>query len=389
MTAASLPDFAALAAPRAALEPPFAVVDLDAFDANAAALLRAGGGQAACGSPPSPCAAGRSWRAPSAPASAACSPSRCPRRCGSTSTGSRTSSSATRPRTPPRWPRPRGGRVTLMADCEAHLDAAPAGGRVCLDVDAGWRPLRRPGPDRRAPLAGAHARGGRRARAGRAGPRPRGRRADGLRGADRRRRATAPPGRPLYGAAVRAMQAALGPGAGRAAGRDRRGGAGRGAAALRQRRRHGLRGPHRRRPGRDRGRGRLGPVRARRCSTPTAPGARARRPSSSCPSCASRARRARRCWAAATSPPGAPGRDRLPRPVHPPGLRLDRAEGAGEVQTPLLGPGAAGLRGRRPRVVPARQGGRAVRALRHAGARRRRARRGRGADLPGRGPTFL
>ena len=40
---------------------------------------------------------------------------------------------------------------------------------------------------------------------------------------------------------------------------------------------------------------------------------------------------------------GAPGRDRLPRPVHPPGLRLDRAEGAGEVQTPLLGPGAAGL----------------------------------------------
>ena len=40
---------------------------------------------------------------------------------------------------------------------------------------------------------------------------------------------------------------------------------------------------------------------------------------------------------------GAPGRDRLPRPVHPAGLRLDRAEGAGEVQTPLLGPGAAGL----------------------------------------------
>jgi D-serine deaminase-like pyridoxal phosphate-dependent protein len=40
---------------------------------------------------------------------------------------------------------------------------------------------------------------------------------------------------------------------------------------------------------------------------------------------------------------GAPGRDRLPRPVHPPGLRLDRTEGAGEVQTPLLGDGAAGL----------------------------------------------
>jgi D-serine deaminase-like pyridoxal phosphate-dependent protein len=34
---------------------------------------------------------------------------------------------------------------------------------------------------------------------------------------------------------------------------------------------------------------------------------------------------------------GAAGRDRLPRPVAPPGLRLDRAEGAGEVQTPLHG----------------------------------------------------
>jgi D-serine deaminase-like pyridoxal phosphate-dependent protein len=36
---------------------------------------------------------------------------------------------------------------------------------------------------------------------------------------------------------------------------------------------------------------------------------------------------------------GAAGRDRLPRPVLPPGLRLDRREGAGEVQTPLLGAG--------------------------------------------------
>jgi D-serine deaminase-like pyridoxal phosphate-dependent protein len=39
---------------------------------------------------------------------------------------------------------------------------------------------------------------------------------------------------------------------------------------------------------------------------------------------------------------GAAGRDRLPRPVIPPGLKLDRAEGAGEVQTPLHG--AGGLR---------------------------------------------
>ena len=41
---------------------------------------------------------------------------------------------------------------------------------------------------------------------------------------------------------------------------------------------------------------------------------------------------------------GAPGRDRLPRPVMPKGLRLDRWEGAGEVQTPVLGPPADALR---------------------------------------------
>ncbi len=35
---------------------------------------------------------------------------------------------------------------------------------------------------------------------------------------------------------------------------------------------------------------------------------------------------------------------RLPRPFLPTGLRLDSQEGAGEVQTPLLGPGADGLR---------------------------------------------
>ena len=40
---------------------------------------------------------------------------------------------------------------------------------------------------------------------------------------------------------------------------------------------------------------------------------------------------------------GPAGRDRLPRPATP-GLRLCRQEGAGEVQTPLHGPEAAGLR---------------------------------------------
>jgi D-serine deaminase-like pyridoxal phosphate-dependent protein len=41
---------------------------------------------------------------------------------------------------------------------------------------------------------------------------------------------------------------------------------------------------------------------------------------------------------------GPAGRDRLPRPVLPAGLKLDGREGAGEVQTPLVGKAAAALR---------------------------------------------
>ncbi|MDT9594667.1 alanine racemase [Nocardioides zeae] len=41
---------------------------------------------------------------------------------------------------------------------------------------------------------------------------------------------------------------------------------------------------------------------------------------------------------------GAAGPDRSPQPWAPPGLRLTGLEGAGEVQTPLVGPGAAALR---------------------------------------------
>jgi D-serine deaminase-like pyridoxal phosphate-dependent protein len=40
---------------------------------------------------------------------------------------------------------------------------------------------------------------------------------------------------------------------------------------------------------------------------------------------------------------GPPGKDRLPEPYLPPGLRLDGFEGAGEVQTPVLGAAAAEL----------------------------------------------
>jgi D-serine deaminase-like pyridoxal phosphate-dependent protein len=41
---------------------------------------------------------------------------------------------------------------------------------------------------------------------------------------------------------------------------------------------------------------------------------------------------------------GPPGRDRLPEPVYPQGLQLDPREAAGEAQTPLLGRAAAELR---------------------------------------------
>ena len=41
---------------------------------------------------------------------------------------------------------------------------------------------------------------------------------------------------------------------------------------------------------------------------------------------------------------GAPGQDRLPVPTYPAGLRRLPTEGAGEAQTPLRGPGTAGLR---------------------------------------------
>jgi D-serine deaminase-like pyridoxal phosphate-dependent protein len=41
---------------------------------------------------------------------------------------------------------------------------------------------------------------------------------------------------------------------------------------------------------------------------------------------------------------GPVGPDRLPQPYLPSGLRLDRREGAGEVQTPVIGSAAASLR---------------------------------------------
>ncbi len=78
----------------------------------------------------------------------------------------------------------------------------------------------------------------------------------------------------------------------------------------------------------------------------------------------------------------------LPTPWLPPGLRLDSEEGAGEVQTPLLGSAAAQLQHRRPGLPPTRQGGRAVRALRLPPPGRGRRDRRRGPHLQGRRRDF-
>ena len=79
---------------------------------------------------------------------------------------------------------------------------------------------------------------------------------------------------------------------------------------------------------------------------------------------------------------GPAGRDRLPSPVLPAGLRLTGTEGAGEVQTPAAWRRGGPAADRRPGLVPAHQGGRAVRAVRPAAAHRGRRGGGRGADLP-------
>ncbi len=79
---------------------------------------------------------------------------------------------------------------------------------------------------------------------------------------------------------------------------------------------------------------------------------------------------------------GPAGKDRLPIPWAPSGLHLTGLEGAGEVQTPLDRARGAAAEGRRPGVVPARQGRRAVRAHQHRPAAGGRGVRRRGADVP-------
>ena len=239
------------------------------------------------------------------------------------------------------------GAPIVMVDCVEHLDAieavlgagaAPV--RVCIDVDAGWWALGgriKVGP-KRSPIhtveqAVALAREIERAAADRT------RRADGLRGPDRRRRrpaaGTAPArGRdPLHAAPLRRR-------AGRAAGGDRR----RRSSEFvelrdRQRRRHRQPRADRGRGGGDRGDRRLRLLRARplRPLQPLQPHPRRRLRAAD--RAQARRRRSRPRSAAATSPPAAATPAACRRPGCRRASKLDPEEGAGEVQTPLLGAG--------------------------------------------------
>ena len=80
-------------------------------------------------------------------------------------------------------------------------------------------------------------------------------------------------------------------------------------------------------------------------------------------------------------------RDRLPRPYLPAGLTLTGVEGAGEVQTPVRGAAAGRLRPGDRVLAAARQGRRARRAL-HGLPRAGRRPGHRRAHLPGRGPVL-
>jgi D-serine deaminase-like pyridoxal phosphate-dependent protein len=333
----------ALNSATSALDPPFAVVDLDAFDANAADLLRRAGGVPIRLASKSVRVRALAERALGA--------------------GLQGTLCFTLPEA--LWLAELGGddlvvgyptvdraalrqlahgaartRVTVMVDCVEHLDAiAAAGGgpvRVCLDVDAGYRalggrvqvgakrsPLRTPAQVaalareivRRPELTldGLMAYEGQIAGVG-----------------DR------PPGKPLLGVAVRAMQAL-----------SARELAPRRAAIV-----AALRDVAPLRFVNGGGTGSIERTAAEPAVTEVAAGSglfgptlfdayRAFQPRPAALFALPIVRKPSPGVATALGggypASGAAGRDRLPRPVLPPGLRLDRQEGAGEVQTPLHG----------------------------------------------------
>jgi D-serine deaminase-like pyridoxal phosphate-dependent protein len=340
---------AALDRATAALDPPFAVVDLDAFDANAADLLRRAGSKALrlasksvrcralqrraldAGFRGQLCFTLREalWLAdhgfddlvvayPTADRAALAALAHGPHR----------------------------GAIAVMIDSPAHLDLIQAAGggpvRVCLDIDAGWwllggrirvgvkrSPVRT--PEQAAALATAAA------------ARP-GIELVGLMAYEAHIAGVgdAPPGRRAYGAAVRAVQ--------RASAREL---AARRAAVV-----AAVRAVHRLEFVNGGGTGSVERTAAEAAVTEVTAGsglygptlfdsyrAFAVRPAAlfALPVVRKPSPASATVLGGGYPASGAAGADRLPRPVLPAGLRLDRSEGAGEVQTPVLGPGARDL----------------------------------------------
>ncbi len=340
---------AALDRATAALDPPFAVVDLDAFDANAADLLRRAGTTALR-------LASKSVRCRALQRRALDAGFRgqlcftLPEALWLAGQGSDdlvvAYPTADRAALHALADGPHRDAITVMVDSRAHLDLIEAAGggpvRVCLDIDAGWWPLGgriKVGVKRspvRTPEQGA-------ALAADAVARP-GIELVGLMAYEAHIAGVgdAPPGRRAYGAAVRAMQ--------RASARELA--SRRAAVVAAVRRVHDLDFVN------GGGTGSVERTAAEAAVTEVTAGSGLYGPTLFDAYRAFDVRPAalfalpvvRKASPASATvlgggylASGTGGSDRLPRPVLPGGLRLDRAEGAGEVQTPVLGPGARDL----------------------------------------------
>jgi D-serine deaminase-like pyridoxal phosphate-dependent protein len=342
-----------LDAATAVLDPPFAVVDLDAFDANADDLLRRAGGVAvrlASKSVRCRTLADRALERGLAGILAFTLPEALWLAAHGHEDLVVAYPAVDRGALRELAEGPAREQVTLMVDCREHLDAIAAAGagpdapvRVCIDVDAAWWPLggrvrigAKRSPLRTPEQAAAFAR----EIAGRPELR-----LDGLMSYEAHIAGVGdrPPGRPLMAAALRAMQAASARelAARRAAVVE----AVRAVAPLRFVNGGGTGSVERTaaEPAVTEvaaGSGLYGPTLfdAYRSFTPRPAALFAlpvvRRPSS----------RVATALGGGYPASGPAGADRLPAPVLPRGLRLDRQEGAGEVQTPLRGGAAAGLR---------------------------------------------
>ena len=345
------PDRARLDAATAGLEPPFAVVDLDAFDANAADLLRrAGDKPLRLASKSVRCRALQDRALAAGFHGQLCFT--LPEALWLAGHGARdllvayptTDRTALRALAHGLY----AGTVAVMVDAVAHLDlieSAAAGGapvRVAIDVDASWRVLggRLHVGVRRSPV---HSAAGAAALARAIVARP-GLRLVGLMSYEAQIAGLGdlPPGRPWLGAALRAVQ--------RASARELAARRGAVVAAVRSVAPIELVNGG--------GTGSVEATAAETAVTEVTAGSglygptlfdayRTFRPRPAAlfalPVVRRPGPRRATLLGGGYLASGAPGADRLPRPFLPRGLRLDRREGAGEVQTPVAGAAADAL----------------------------------------------